>query len=253
MTEQRLTLREFLARRVLPTIPSARPSCAQCWKAASTCYCHMLNPFPAPIEIVILQHPDEARNPIATARMAHLSITNSKLIIGRSFEGDARVDSLLQAPGRRNVMLYPRPDALPLDDVLAASAGPAPAAGPLTLWVIDAKWAQVNKMLRFSPAVSALPATAFVPEKASRFRVRMQPKPACLSTIEAIYTVLDHHAKITGSGVKDHDALLEVFHHLVRQQLGFCDFEADSRHAESQKRRRDRRYAKESASSGSEF
>jgi DTW domain-containing protein YfiP len=233
-----ITLAEFLARRASALPPPPRLTCPRCWKALPTCYCHVLQPFAAAIELVILQHQDEAKNSIATARMAHLSITNSRLIIGNAFDGDARVDRLLARPGARNVMLYPRADAEPLDSVLETSL--APDAEPLVLWVIDAKWSHVPKMLRFSPNVRALPATAFVPSRTSRFRIRRQPDAKCLSTIEAIHTVLDRHAALRGATERPHDSLLDVFQHLVTQQLGFCDWQTESRHAAGKRRRIER-------------
>jgi DTW domain-containing protein YfiP len=232
------TVADYLARRAAAAEPAPRPTCPRCWKAVPTCYCHVLRPFAAPVEFVILQHNYEAKNSIATARMAHLSLTNSRLVIGRDFDGDARVDRLLAEPGRRNVLLYPRADAEPLDDVLAASL--PPGAEPLVLWVLDAKWSHAPKMLRLSPAVRALPATAFVPVQESRFRIRKQPNAKCLSTIEAIHTVIDRHAALAGHAGREHDALLDVFQHLVLQQLDFCDWERESRHAASKRRRHER-------------
>jgi DTW domain-containing protein YfiP len=175
--------------------------------------------------------------------MAHLSMKNSHLVIGKEFEGHARVERLLHREDCSNVMLYPRADAKPLDDVLAASR--ERSGKRLVLWVLDAKWSQVPKMLRLSPAVRDLPATAFKPEQASRFRIRRQPDAACLSTVEAIHAVLERQRVLADSEQRDHDGMIEVFKHLVSQQLGFCDWQSESRHAAACRRRKERAAARQ--------
>ncbi len=236
MTDDRMTLAKYLARRSPPQTLERRPTCGRCWKAAVTCYCHLVKPFVSPIQFVILQNPSEWGNPIATARMAHLSMTNSEVVVGYNFGDDARVESLLSAPGCRNVMLFPRRDALPLEDVLETAA--APDAERLVLWVLDCKWSHTSKIMRLSPSVAKLPATAFVPDAPSRFCVRTQPGPACVSTVEAIHAVLARRAALAGDGDVRHDGMLEVFRHLVSQQLGFCDRDDDTRHSEAKRKRR---------------
>lgn len=242
MTDVPMTLARYRAQRQEAPAPERRPTCDRCWKARVTCFCHLVRPFAAPIEFVMLQHFTEYRNPIATGRMAHLSLTNSRLIPGYHFGGNAEVDALLASPGHRNLMLFPRRDAAPLDEVLEASL--ARDAEPLRLWVIDSKWGHVPKILRQSPEVRDLPATAFVPAAASRFCVRTQPDPACLSTIEAIYAVLTRRAELAGDGDVRHEPMIEVFRHLVSQQLGFCDRDDDTRHAVAKRKRREKRELK---------
>ncbi len=242
MSEDRMTLARYLARRQVPAAPERRPTCHRCLKAMTTCYCRFLRPFEAPIEFVMLQNPSEYGNPIATARMVQLSLTNSKVIVGYDFGGNVEVEALLEAPGRRNVMLFPRKDAAPLDEVLASSL--APDAEPLRLWVIDAKWSHVPKILRLSPLVRQLPATAFVPVAPSRFCVKTQPAAACLSTVEAIHAVLARRAELAGDRDARHEPMIEAFRHLVSQQLGFCDRDDDTRHSEAKRKRREKRESK---------
>ncbi len=232
-----MDLKEFLARRLATEPRPPRPLCGQCRKAVPTCYCHVLRPFEAPLPFVILQHSDEARNPIATARMAHLSMTNSELIVDRSFQHHERVQVLLADPTRRNVLLYPSPEATPLETLWDQEAKDP---RQLTFWVLDAKWSQVAKMLRLSPDVKALPAAAFRPDGASQFRIRKQPRPAYVSTIEAIYLVIDRYLRHRNDATEKHQALLDVFQHLVRQQLTFVS-PGDQRHARAKRQRAERR------------
>lgn len=210
-----MNIAEYKARRTGLLGPSQRPTCRQCRKALSTCYCHLLRPFNSPVPFVILQHLAEARNSIATARMTSASIRNCELITGNRFEHDARVNELLADSGRRHVLLFPRPGAAPLEHFLVREAEPV-------FWLIDAKWAQVPKMLRFSPNVRALEAVAFEPPSESIFSsIRTQPHAGCLSTLEAVFHVIDRVKRHRGEAGTEHHALLDVFRHMVRQQLEF--------------------------------
>lgn len=236
-SESGITLAAFLAKRAAEPIFCQRPMCRKCKKALHTCYCAALRPFASPVPFVILQHSDEARNAIATARMAHLSMTNSELIIDRHFENNARVGALLADETHQHLILYPSADAMPLDEAIAQEDDKR----PITFWVLDAKWAQVPKMLRLSPNVRAIPRVKFNPEKASGFRIRRQPKKACLSTIESIHFVIEKYVAHHNLQGNAHAALLDVFKHLVTQQLGFVHDEVDSRHAVAKAGRRARR------------
>ena len=234
-----MNVAEYKARRAASVASAGRDVCPRCRKARPTCYCHRLRPFASPVPFVILQHHEEARNAIATARMAHLSLTNSRLIVDGAFPaGHPEVEALLADPARRNVMLYPAPDAQPLDARLAEDAA---TGRETTYWVLDAKWSQVPKMLRLSPCVRAMPTVAFEPDRESLFRVRRQPHRACLSTIEAIYVVIERYLRVRGLESTAHEALLDVFRHLVEQQLGYVGPGQTSRHRAAMAWRAERR------------
>lgn len=209
--------------------PGYRDVCSKCRKAAVTCYCTALRPFTAPFPIGILQHPYEARNAIATARMTHLSILNSQIFVGPDFTNDSRVNALLNDPRYRHVMLFPSPEAIELDDCFAEAA--ANDSRQLYVWVLDAKWHQVKQMLRLSSNIREIPMVKFTPEKESQFIIRKQPKTLCLSTIESVHLVLDRYFARIQSDNQEHHGLLTVFQHLVQQQIDYAKVVGDFRHA----------------------
>jgi DTW domain-containing protein YfiP len=237
-----MNLAEYKARRGAraAAAPAHRPTCPRCRKALPTCYCVALRPFVSPVPFVILQHSHEARNPIATARMAHLSMTNSLLIEGRSFASDARVEALIADEAHRDVLLFPSADAAPIERVFA---GAETDPRPVRFWILDARWAQIPKMLRLSPNVRALPRAAFVPERPSAFQIRRQPDPAYVSTIETAHLVIERHLQWHGARSDDHQALLDVFAHLVKQQQEYAAGKV-SRHVRAKAARAERRSSK---------
>jgi DTW domain-containing protein YfiP len=175
------TLKSFLAQRIEREVTQHRQTCPRCWKSLVTCFCSQLKPFTAPFSFVIVQHLDEARNPIATARMAHLSIINSRLILDNDFSQNRGVDKLLSDSSSTHVMLYPSPDAVELDDVLNGKFKPCDnqvfeddkELKPLVFWVLDTTWSYTNKMLRLSPSLKSIPMVKFDPDISSKFIISL--------------------------------------------------------------------------------
>jgi DTW domain-containing protein YfiP len=131
---------------------------------------------------VFLQHPRERDMPIGTAHMASLCLPNSKLLVGVDWENSSPLRHVLSDPKRRAVLLYPSDDAIDM--------GCLSELGPLTLVVVDGTWSQTKKMVRKNPVLDHLPRLTFKPPKPSEYRIRREPKPDCVSTIEALTIVL---------------------------------------------------------------
>jgi DTW domain-containing protein YfiP len=171
------------------------------------CWCQDLPVVETGTRVVFVQHPKEARMKVGTARMAHLCLPNSELYVGAFWDDDPRLDPILSDTERPAVLLFPGPDAV---DVLAGSL-----AGPVTLVVVDGTWSQAGKMVRRNPRLAALPRVAFTPPKASDYRIRREPRPECVSTIEALVHVL---GALEGNP-EGPMALLEPFRKMVDFQV----------------------------------
>jgi DTW domain-containing protein YfiP len=211
-------------RGIRASTRASRGLCLRCLRAESVCLCAELRPFPASFTIAILQHPRERRNSIGSARLAHLCVENSLLIPGIAFDEEPKTRELLDDPTRRCVVLYPGESAT---DVSAH--GPAYVDGVeregrrLTVFVIDGTWSQAKGMLRRSPRLAALPRISFPLEGRSGYRVRRQPRPECLSTLEAVHRLL----RIL-EPAKPADALVELFARMVDRQAE-CALRGDLR------------------------
>ena len=145
--------------------------------------------------------------PIGTARMAHLCLPNSELHVGVDWENSTELHRALSDAQRPAMLLYPSESA--------ADVGEAPPTRPLTLVVVDGTWSQAKKMARDNPILANLPRLTFQPERPSDYRIRREPKPHCVSTIEALMYVL---------GILEGDPtrfrqLLEPFHRMINRQI----------------------------------
>jgi len=132
--------------------------------------------------VVLLQHPRERDMPIGTARMANLSLPNSELHVGIDWQRSSALLTAISDPLRPALLLYPGDESIDVDQ--------QPPVGPVTLVVVDGTWSQAKKMIRENPILNRLPRFTFQPPNPSEYRIRREPKPHCVSTIEALVFAL---------------------------------------------------------------
>ena len=161
------------------------------------------------VEVLFLQHPNERKMPVNTARLANLSLAKSRLVHGVSFGPESVLGAML--PRREKVgILFPSPQAKELRD--------APEDLE-TLVVIDGTWREAKKMIWLSPILSEFPHYAFVPEKPSNYRIRKEPKDSFISSIEATVAAL----RILDRDPEKYGELLALFDRMVDRQIDFHD------------------------------
>jgi len=196
-----------------------RVRCRQCKRAQVTCYCAHIKAFSPATQFVILIHRDEARRTIATGRMAHLCVSNSRFFEGTNFTNHEPVNAILRNPANHCVVLYPGTNSVDISKVPAEKRRALfPPDKQLVVFVIDGTWAQARRIKRLSLNLTPVPLVGFTPPRLSTFRVRKQPHPVCFSTIEAIHYFIEL-LEAPPSGA--HENLLEVFNAMVEQQIEF--------------------------------
>lgn len=184
-----------------------REVCLRCRRPRVVCYCDRLVPRETGTRVVFLQHPREAKVAIGTARMAHLALPNSELHTGVVFSDSPRVQEL--AASEDTALLFPGEGAEP----------PERWSGRLRhLVVIDGTWAQARQVLRRNPLLQQLPRIGLKPAAPGNYRIRREPTPESLATIEAVVEVL-------GSLEQDRatfEVLLEAFRFMVDRQVEYA-------------------------------
>src|SRR5207344_2842620 len=108
------------------------------------------------------------------------------------------------------VLLYPGRDAIDLsvvekNDPQLSALNSQLAHRRLVVFLLDATWRLVRPMLRLSPNLQRLPKIMFSNAAPSRYLIKRQPEPGCLSTLEATHELL---LALDRSGL-DHYALPE--------------------------------------------
>lgn len=196
---------------------SKRRHCTRCLRPLRTCMCEWITATANEVELVILQHPLEVNNVKNTARLLHLSLSNSRLIEGESF-GDHFLLNSLGRDNKTSLLLYPptpeetamnllTPPPLPRLDNLNSKQ--------LRLIVLDGTWRKSRKMLYVNPYLQQLPRLSLASCPASAYRIRKAHAEDQLSTLEASCYALqqleDNHV--------DYSLLLHAFSGFVQQQL----------------------------------
>jgi DTW domain-containing protein YfiP len=153
-------------------------------------------------------HPYEFKRIKAnTGRLTHLCLADSELHVGIGFDDHAAVQALINDPRNYPVLLYPGRDALDLSKAESRERGAGSAEIPgsrsalnalrsqlesrrLVVFLLDATWRLVRPMLRTSLSLQRLPRIMFSNAAPSRYVIKRQPEPGCLSTLEAVHELL---------------------------------------------------------------
>jgi DTW domain-containing protein YfiP len=166
--------------------------------------------------VLILQHPDEHKHPLNTARLALLGLRRAELLVGEFFP---QLDTILSVSGPA-FLLFPGESAQ-IPPLLACNGTVAPAL----LVVPDGTWRKARKIVHTNPILHTLPRLSLPPGTASRYRVRKTTVPDAVSTIEAIERTL-----AVLEPEHDFGALLKPFDVLIEQQIAAMGPEVYRRH-----------------------
>lgn len=200
---------------------SPRGLCLKCLRPPLTCYCELIQPFDPKIKFVILIHGREVQNRIATGRISHLLLEKSELIAGYDYSHNRIVNDLI-AQNPHSYVLYPGSHSLNLSEAHSNDLN-AQFRSPqeIQIFVIDGTWTTARKTMQRSENLQRLPQICFQPKHPSRFRLRKQPAENCFSTVEAIHQTIELLAPFRNFSLEvgEHHRLIQVFDHMVEQQL----------------------------------
>ena len=184
----------------------SRAKCPRCARPQTHCLCPLIPHLSSRTRVLILQHPDEVRHALNTARLATLGLANAELRVGEHFP-----ELEAELAGREVWLLFPGEQAQTVE-ALAARGGDAPAERVLI--VPDGTWRKARRILHCNPWLASLPRLTLGEGLVSRYRLRKAPGPGALSTLEAIVHCLN---VLEGAG--RFDALLRPFEALIDAQI----------------------------------
>jgi DTW domain-containing protein YfiP len=204
---------------LITTPATKRPICSNCNRPARNCICALISPITNQVEILILQHPDEAPNAKNTAGLLHLSLKNSQLHIGERFIAE-ELHSWLFSDQKHPLLLYPE---IPEYESLGIDP-PKPPLTPgqftpyqLRLVVIDATWRKSRKMIYLNRTLQSLPRMTLAETPASIYTIRKAHSENQLSTLEASCYALQQLEQPQC----DYAPLLQAMSQFVAQQSAF--------------------------------
>ncbi|MBL8733513.1 MAG: DTW domain-containing protein [Planctomycetes bacterium] len=186
--------------------PTSRERCYRCLRPLPMCHCGDLPTVATQTRIFILQHPHERGHPFGTARLARLCLPN--VSVHEPWAGFTGTLALpLEVPARTAV-LYPHERAVDLDSL-------SPADRPEALIVVDGTWAHARRLYRENTWLHRLPHVRLQPAQPSRYRIRREPRPDYVSTLEAIVEAL----RVLEPTTRGLDDLLAAFDRMIDRQI----------------------------------
>jgi DTW domain-containing protein YfiP len=164
------------------------------------------NPPPAidnRLFVLILQHPQENKAPLATAATVRALLRHSALVVGLSWPHLSRALGCPADPGRWGVLYLgsARPAALmPEREVIVLDRRGEPVAEPGAILrrlqgvvLLDGTWKEAKTLWWRNPWLLGLHRLVLNPAQPSRYgRLRREPRREALSTLEAAALLLRH-------------------------------------------------------------
>ena len=182
----------------------------------------VVEPIENRLFVLVLQHPQEKREAIATAAASCAALRQARLAIGLSWPNLARALGRPADPKRWAVLYLgsARPAALGLErEVIALDRRGKPSAdqeaavrGLEGVVLLDGSWSEAKTLWWRNPWLLKLRRLVLNPRRPSRFgRVRREPRREALATLEAAALLLKH----LDGGPKIEAALLDHLDRLI--------------------------------------
>ena len=162
---------------------SRRPHCDGCALPSRTCVCALVARVHNEVDVLVLQHPDEAREAKGSARLMRLSLVRCRVVVGEVFDLQALFE-LLDGDVSDAALLYP-------SDTVTCNLDRVSVARPRCLVVLDGTWRKSLRMLYANPLLQTLPRWSLAPSTPGRYAaLRKARSTTQLSTLEATCVAL---------------------------------------------------------------
>jgi DTW domain-containing protein YfiP len=158
--------------------------CPRCEIRMPLCFCDLIPQITLKTRVMILMHASEQVLTSNSARLAAKALTNSEIRIhGRKDERMSTVG--ITEPDRQSLLLFPSMDATELNADFVSRL-----TRPVNLIVPDSNWRQTRKFVRREAALTGMLHVKLPAGVPSEYRLRNQPDPSSLCTLEAIARAL---------------------------------------------------------------
>jgi len=203
-----------------------RSLCNQCLRPKTVCYCHTISQIENNWPIHILQHPNESKHPIGTAKIAELSLNNCRTYISKNFSNNFEISRLVE--NTNPLLIYPGEGSIPIEEIDTLIIRP--------IIFLDGSWRKTRRMIYETPELQTLTKVSFTPTDPSCYRIRKEPNETAISTLEAIIAVL---SKLENEHNK-YQPLLKSMEWMINKQIEFMGKEIYKKNYSNEILRKDR-------------
>jgi len=185
----------------------SREFCYSCHRAKVACLCDRIEKQKNRVNIIVLQHPDEANNPKGSTIIAKLGLKQYKCWKGEDFSQNKALKELIDTDAEEILLLYPSEQAT---ELCAAEA-----ADIKYLLVIDATWRKARRIWEKTPCLHRLKTVKLAQNISSNYRIRKAPRAGYLSTVESIVAAL----RVLEPEPQGYKPLLQLFDEMIDFQI----------------------------------
>jgi len=179
----------------------SRQYCPKCNKAKSTCICQWLQVQSNQTPVLILQHTDEIKKALGTARLVELGLESANVISNTTFTKTECLNALSVYSASNPILLYSQkmvnsPFHIELDLSIESLLPDSQASCFDSVILLDGTWRNTREILHKNEWLHALPTMALKNVGESRYRIRKASQENTLATIEAtskLLSVLDEN------------------------------------------------------------
>ncbi len=221
-----------------------RKTCSGCDRPIAVCICSALVHVQAPCEVVILQHPSEQKQPLATVPLLEKCLGNLTVMVGEDFTQHPVAHRFTgQDPSVR--VIYPSEGGINWDVSRLIAARPSAERNQSaevtldgiqtensenftqikTLIFIDGTWRKAKKIWLLNAWLHSLKTVALDNMPPTRYQIRSSTVEGGASTLEAVVTALNVLAfnqsaeSDAAYNHKEFDQLLKPFERMIALQI----------------------------------
>ncbi|MFY2508201.1 tRNA-uridine aminocarboxypropyltransferase [Vibrio pectenicida] len=184
--------------------------CLKCGKSTKACICQWIYSLASSVDLIILQHPTEAKKPMGTAKILKLSLASSYLFQGEDFTQHEELNCLLSDAECQHFILYPSDLSVSVSQVRQAIG----YQRKVRIILLDGTWKKAYKIWQLSKNLKGLPMIHLPKDLKGNYRIRKAPSDNSLSTVEAGYHILS-----LLEPERDFSALLDTFNCMIDFQI----------------------------------
>ena len=172
--------------------PNKRQICSTCGYPQNTCLCDWINPITAPVNIIILQHPKEAKHAKNTVKLLTLGLKNITVLQGETPNDWAELAHKVTIQTQNYCLVYPHKNSTSLESITSTTHKEKYFPANHNVIFIDASWRKALKIWHLNPWLQLCNSWHFTHPPKNQYQIRHTTQQSSLSTLESVAYVLEH-------------------------------------------------------------
>lgn len=192
-----------------------RQICVCCGYPKKTCLCAWINPLRSPLNIIILQHPKEAKHAKNTVKLLALGLKKITVLKGEDPQDWRELVAEVTNQPQNYSVFFPHEQSIPVESISTEVQKAHYFPDNHNVIFIDASWRKALKIWHLNPWLQHCHNWHFANPPDNQYHIRHTKKQSSLSTLESVAYVIEHTHNINCM------ALLTLF--LKMQEKSFLE------------------------------